>query len=159
MRQQDPPAHDSHCQFNPVQQCGNEDPGIGDAFHFPFDVAPAHVFDAQKQQGKPDEITPAQLKSRMDKGDKPFLVDVRNANELDICKLPYDAWIPLPEFGQRWEELAAMKDKELVIYCRSGGRSGQVVRFLKEQGFKNPVNMIGGMLRWSDEVDPTSAKY
>jgi sulfur-carrier protein adenylyltransferase/sulfurtransferase len=117
------------------------------------------ALDAQKAPVKKDEITPAQLKARMDKGDKPFLVDVRNANELDICKLPYDAWIPLPEFGQRWEELAAMKDKEVVVYCRSGGRSGQVVRFLKEQGFKNPVNMIGGMLRWSDEVDPTSAKY
>jgi len=117
------------------------------------------ALDAQKQQGKPDEITPAQLKARMDKGDKPFLVDVRNANELDICKLPYDAWIPLPEFGGRWEELEHMRDKEIVVYCRSGGRSGQVVRFLQEQGFKKVRNMIGGMLRWSDEVDPTSAKY
>ncbi len=112
-----------------------------------------------KANVKSDEITPAQLKARLDKGDKPFLVDVRNANELDICKLDYDAWIPLPEFGQRWEELADKKNRELVIYCRSGARSGQVTQFLKQQGFADVKNMIGGMLRWSDEVDPSSAKY
>jgi adenylyltransferase/sulfurtransferase len=119
----------------------------------------AKARDAQEKTVNPDEITPAQLKARMDSGDKPFLVDVRNANELDICKLEYDAWIPLPEFGSRWEELADKKDTELVIYCRSGGRSGQVTQFLQQQGFTNVKNMIGGMLRWSDEVDPTSAKY
>ena len=75
------------------------------------------AMDAQKASTvADDEITPAQLKARLEKGDKPFLVDVRNANELDICKLPYDAWIPLPEFGSRWEELNAMKDKEIVFY-------------------------------------------
>lgn len=63
-----------------------------------------------------DEITPVQLAARIKAGDKPFLVDVRNHNELGICALPYDAWIPLPEFGQRWQELSAHKDKELVIY-------------------------------------------
>ncbi len=114
---------------------------------------------AQEADLNPDEITPAQLKARMDAGDKPYLVDVRNANELDICKLDYDAWIPLPEFGSRWEELADKKDTEMVIYCRSGGRSGQVTQFLKQQGFTQVKNMIGGMLRWSDEVDPSSAKY
>ncbi len=119
----------------------------------------AKARDAQEKTVNPDEITPAQLKARMDAGDKPFLVDVRNANELDICKLDYDAWIPLPEFGSRWEELADKKDTELVIYCRSGGRSGQVTQFLQQQGFTKVKNMIGGMLRWSDEVDPTSAKY
>lgn len=108
---------------------------------------------------KPDEITPAQLNERLKKGDKPFLVDVRNANELDICKLDFDAWIPMPEFGERWNELEAQKDKEVVVYCRSGSRSGSAVRFLQQQGFKNARNMVGGMLRWSDEVDPTSAKY
>ncbi|MCC7509416.1 MAG: molybdopterin-synthase adenylyltransferase MoeB [Planctomycetes bacterium] len=126
----------------------------------PNDEEAAKAREAQEKSAvRPDEITPEQLKARIDKGDKPFLVDVRNANELDICKLPYDAWIPLPEFGQRWEELAGQKNTELVIYCRSGARSGQVTQFLKQQGFTNVKNMIGGMLRWSDEVDPTSAKY
>ncbi|MCL4730850.1 MAG: ThiF family adenylyltransferase, partial [Planctomycetes bacterium] len=105
------------------------------------------------------DITPAQLNERIRKGDKPFLVDVRNANELDICKLPFDAWIPLPEFGQRYDELAAHKDKEIVVYCRSGGRSGNAVKFLQQQGYKNARNMVGGMLRWADEVDPSVPKY
>lgn len=105
------------------------------------------------------DITPAQLDARLKAGDKPFLVDVRNANELDICKLPFDAWIPLPEFGQRYEELAAHKDKEIVVYCRSGGRSGNAARFLQQQGYKNVRNMVGGMLRWADEVDQSVPKY
>lgn len=105
------------------------------------------------------DITPAQLDARLKAGDKPFLVDVRNANELDICKLPFDAWIPLPEFGQRYEELAAHKDKEIVIYCRSGGRSGNAARFLQQQGYKNVRNMVGGMLRWADDVDQSVPKY
>jgi len=105
------------------------------------------------------DITPAQLDARLKKGDKPFLVDVRNANELDICKLDFDAWIPLPEFGQRFEELAPRKDQEIIIYCRSGGRSGNAVRFLEQQGYKNVRNMVGGMLRWADEVDQSVPKY
>lgn len=71
---------------------------------------------AAQAQAKSDEITPAQLKARMDKGDKPFLVDVRNANELGICKLPYDAFIPTPEFGQRWVELEHVRDREVAVY-------------------------------------------
>ncbi len=105
------------------------------------------------------DITPAQLEARLQKGEKPFLVDVRNANELDICKLDFSAWIPLPEFGQRYEELAPHKDHEIIIYCRSGGRSGSAVNFLKQQGFKNVRNMVGGMLRWADEVDQSVPKY
>lgn len=114
---------------------------------------------AQMRQTRADEITPRELKERMDKGDKPFLVDVRNANELDICKLEYDAWIPLPQFGDRWQELEKLRDKEVVIYCRSGARSGNVTSFLKEQGFKNPRNLVGGVLRWSSDVDPSMPKY
>ncbi|MCF6227698.1 MAG: molybdenum cofactor biosynthesis protein MoeB, partial [Planctomycetes bacterium] len=71
---------------------------------------------AQAAPVSADEITPAELKKRIDAGDKPFLLDVRNANELDICKLEYDAWIPLPEILERWAELEDRKDKELVIY-------------------------------------------
>lgn len=71
---------------------------------------------AKAEEAKPEKITPQELKERMDKGDKPFLVDLRNANELDICKLDYDAWIPMPEFADRLSELEAYKDKEFVLY-------------------------------------------
>ncbi len=114
---------------------------------------------AAMQQPRSDEITPGELKQRMDKGDKPFLVDVRNANELDICKLDYDAWIPMPQFGDRWHELENLRDKEVVIYCRSGARSHNITQFLKQQGFKNPRNLVGGVLRWSSDIDPSMPKY
>jgi sulfur-carrier protein adenylyltransferase/sulfurtransferase len=71
---------------------------------------------AKAEESKPEKITPQELKERMDKGDKPYLVDLRNANELDICKLDYDAWIPMPEFADRLSELEAYKDKEFVLY-------------------------------------------
>lgn len=70
----------------------------------------------RQQERMPDKITPAELKQRMDAGDKPFLVDLRNANELDICKLDYDAWIPMPEFAERIAELEPYKHKEFVVY-------------------------------------------
>ena len=70
----------------------------------------------RQQERMPDKITPAELKQRMDAGDKPFLVDLRNANELDICKLDYDAWIPMPEFAERIKELEPYKHKEFVVY-------------------------------------------
>ncbi|MCC6573533.1 MAG: molybdopterin-synthase adenylyltransferase MoeB [Planctomycetes bacterium] len=114
---------------------------------------------AAMQPARSDEITPRELKERMDSGDKPFLVDVRNANELDICKLDYDAWIPMPQFGDRWNELEKLRDKEVVIYCRSGARSGNITAFLKQQGFKNPRNLVGGVLRWSSDIDPSMPKY
>lgn len=71
---------------------------------------------AKAEESTPEKITPQELKERMDKGDKPYLVDLRNANELDICKLEYDAWIPMPEFADRLNELEAYKDKEFVLY-------------------------------------------
>jgi len=70
----------------------------------------------REQERLPEKITPAELKQRMEAGDKPFLVDLRNANELDICKLDYDAWIPMPEFAERVAELEPYKHKEFVVY-------------------------------------------
>jgi adenylyltransferase/sulfurtransferase len=58
----------------------------------------------------------------------------------------------------RLAELEPHKDKEIVVYCRSGGRSGQCVKFMRAQGY-NAVNLAGGTLAWSDQVDPSVAKY
>lgn len=71
----------------------------------------------QKEEEKlPEKITPEEVKARMDKGDKPYLIDIRNANELDICKLDYDKWVPMPELVERIGELEELKDKEFVLY-------------------------------------------
>jgi molybdopterin/thiamine biosynthesis adenylyltransferase/rhodanese-related sulfurtransferase len=103
------------------------------------------------------DITPTELKAKLDGGEPFELVDVREEFELDIGKLPYTKWIPLVELADRVGELD--KSKETVVYCRSGGRSGQAVRFLRGEGFTNARNLLGGILRWSDDVDPSIEKY
>jgi adenylyltransferase/sulfurtransferase len=103
------------------------------------------------------DITPRELKARLDRGDALELVDVREDYELDIAKLPYTKWIPLGELADRVAELD--KGKETVVYCRSGARSGQAVRFLRGAGFASAHNLVGGILRWSDDVDPSMEKY
>mgnify|MGYP000893515590 FL=1 len=86
-----------------------------------------------------------------------FLVDVRELDELQICKLDYDLHIPMGEVPTRIDEIP--RDREVVIYCRSGGRSAQVVGYLQAQGFSNVDNMVGGTLAWSKEVDPAMPTY
>jgi adenylyltransferase/sulfurtransferase len=103
------------------------------------------------------EITPLELKTKLDHGEPLDLVDVREDYELEICKLPYTKWIPLAELADRVNELD--KSKETVVYCRSGSRSQRAVECLSRQGFSNARNLVGGILRWSDDVDETLEKY
>jgi len=105
------------------------------------------------------EITPAEFKKQWDEGRRPVLIDVRQPDEWDICNLEeFGArLIPLGEIPQRFGEIP--KDDDIVIHCRSGGRSAQAQRFLQSQGYARVQNMTGGMLRWSDEVDASKARY
>ena len=105
------------------------------------------------------EISPAELKSRLDKGDKPFILDIREEHEVAICSLNNSAHIPMGELPNRQSELAALKDGEIIVYCRSGARSDRCAAFLRPQGFSKVLNLTGGILRWADEVDSTIQKY
>ncbi len=99
------------------------------------------------------QITPIELKARLDRGDNLFLLDVREPNERDICNIGGEL-IPKGTVSQNLDRLP--RDKEIVVYCRSGGRSQAVAQELKAQhGFQNVTNLSGGMLRWCDDVDPT----
>jgi adenylyltransferase/sulfurtransferase len=102
-------------------------------------------------------ITPEELKARLDRGEKVFILDVRNPPEVAICKLPGSVVIPLPDLPQRHGELD--RDRELVVHCKSGMRSAKAIAFLKEQGFTRLVNLEGGILAWADRVDKSMAKY
>jgi adenylyltransferase/sulfurtransferase len=102
------------------------------------------------------EITPKELKARLDKGDDIYVLDVREPHEYDICNIGGHL-IPLGELPQRVHELDS--SKEIVAHCKSGKRSAQAVEFLRGAGFKKIQNLKGGILAWSDEVDPNVPKY
>jgi adenylyltransferase/sulfurtransferase len=102
------------------------------------------------------EITPRDLKTRMDKGDDLYILDVREPHEYDICNLNGHL-IPLGELPQRVHELDS--SREIVAHCRSGKRSADAVEFLQKAGFRKIWNLKGGILAWSDDVDPSVPKY
>ncbi|MGH9731433.1 MAG: molybdopterin-synthase adenylyltransferase MoeB [Candidatus Acidiferrales bacterium] len=102
------------------------------------------------------EITPKQLKQRLDRGDDIYILDVREPHEYQICNLNGHL-IPLGELPKRVSELDS--SREIVAHCRSGKRSGEAVEFLLKAGFRKISNLKGGILAWSDEVDPSVPKY
>lgn len=103
------------------------------------------------------EITPAELKQLMDSGRAPVLIDVREPHEFQICRIPGSTLIPLGDVPARMHELDTAND--IVVHCRSGARSAQAVSLLMKSGFRKIKNLKGGILAWSDEVDPSVPKY
>jgi len=102
------------------------------------------------------EITATELKARQDRGDKLFILDVREPHEYQICNLN-GKLIPLGELTRRVNELDS--SVEMVVHCRSGKRSADAIHFLQTAGFKKLWNLKGGVLAWADEVDPRMPKY
>src|SRR5215813_2782237 len=111
----------------------------------------------QVDVGADFEITPVELKAKMDRGDNFVLVDVREPEEFAICRIPGSTLIPKATVPERLHELSSAD--EIVVHCRSGVRSGQVVDLMKQAGYRKVKNLVGGILRWSDDVDPTVPKY
>jgi adenylyltransferase/sulfurtransferase len=114
--------------------------------------------DEMQEEGIP-EITPTELKARLDRGDRVTIVDVREPWEWEIGNLGAHGarLVPLAELPSRMDELNPADD--LVMQCRSGARSARAAEFLLSQGFERVHNLEGGILRWSDEVDPSIPKY
>jgi len=102
------------------------------------------------------EMTVEELAARRGAGDEPLLLDVREPHELPICSIG-GLHIPLGQVPARRGELDPAR--ELVVYCRSGVRSAQVVAFLRRSGFARAVNLAGGIRAWADRVDPGMPKY
>ena len=102
------------------------------------------------------EITPRELKQRLERGDDLFVLDVREPHEYQICNLN-GYLIPLGDLPRRAHELDS--SREIVAHCRSGKRSADAVEFLRKAGFRKIWNLKGGILAWSDEVDPSVPKY
>ncbi len=103
------------------------------------------------------DIDPVEVKAKIDRGDSFTLIDVREPHEYQICRIPYAKLIPLGDLPKRVNELDSAD--EIVAHCKSGVRSAKAVDFLKQAGFRKVRNMKGGILAWSDKVDPSVPKY
>jgi adenylyltransferase/sulfurtransferase len=114
---------------------------------------------APKQESKvtEGEIEVTEVKEKMDRGDNFVLIDVREPHEYQICSIPGAKLIPLGEVPKRLDELD--KNADIVIHCKSGMRSARACGILKAAGFEHVRNMKGGILAWSDQVDPSVPKY
>lgn len=103
-------------------------------------------------------ITPQELKSRLaTDGAKPVVLDVREPWEVNVVALPGAKHIPMAQVPLRLSELD--RDAEIVVLCHHGVRSMQVAYFLERQGYKNLLNLRGGINAWAQEVDPRMPRY
>ena len=105
------------------------------------------------------EITPTELKARLDRKDSLVLVDVREPHEPAIADLPASGQvlIPLRDIPDRASELDPASG--VVLYCRSGARSGKALLQLRAQGFERLWNLKGGVLKWREDIDPSLRAY
>ena len=125
------------------------------------------LIDYQQFCGIPQQVSPTEpakgeidvteVKQKIDREVDFVLLDVREPHEYQIASIPTAKLIPLGELGRRLGELDP--DDEIVVHCKSGGRSAKAVEFMRQQGFKDVSNMRGGILAWSDKVDPKVPKY
>ncbi len=126
-------------------------------------VAPAAPAGAETQtdgdgaDNAGDEATVEQLKARIDRADGVFVLDVREPQEFQICRIPGSTLIPLGDLPKRLGELEGRG--EMIVHCKSGVRSAKAVKLLREAGFTRAQNLRGGILRWIDAVDPSLPKY
>ena len=102
------------------------------------------------------QITPEQLKERLDHGEKLFILDVRESAEYKIANIGAKL-IPLGEIPKRYAELNP--NEEIIVHCHTGSRSQKAVEFLYEKGFKNVKNLVGGIEAWSVKIDPKVPRY
>ncbi|MEL6673966.1 MAG: rhodanese-like domain-containing protein [Bacteroidota bacterium] len=101
------------------------------------------------------DITVQELKERIDAGTAPVMIDVREQHEWDQQHLDGVRKISLGNLPGELPQLEELKGQEVVLICRSGGRSGRATAFMKQSGFTGVRNLTGGMLAWRDAIDST----
>jgi adenylyltransferase/sulfurtransferase len=103
------------------------------------------------------EITAQELKTRLERSERPLLLDVRQDWETRLCRLDNAVHIPIEEIELRVEELDP--NDEIVVYCHQGVRSAAVAEYLRSLGFKDVKNLAGGLDSWARTVDPGMRRY
>jgi sulfur-carrier protein adenylyltransferase/sulfurtransferase len=118
-------------------------------------IAPEAAQEQTLKNGIP-QLSVQELKQRLDAGEDVFILDVREPYEVQIATIG-GTLIPQNEVPQRLAEIP--RDRDVVVQCRSGGRSQRIAEFLAQQGYPNVKNLAGGILAWADQIDPTIQKY
>jgi rhodanese-related sulfurtransferase len=103
------------------------------------------------------EISPQDLKARLDRAQAPLLLDVRQDWETQLCRLPNAVHIPIEEIELRVDELN--REDEIVVYCHQGVRSAAVAEYLRSLGFASVRNLTGGLDFWARTIDPSMRRY
>ena len=132
------------------------DPACADACSKIKGLIDYHQFCGMPNPHK-DELEPKEIKAKLDAGDTFIFVDVREVHEYQTARIEGTRLIPLGELPARLGELH--RDAEIVLHCKGGVRSAKALAILKENGFKDAKHMKGGILAWSDQVDPSVPKY
>ena len=124
-------------------------------------IAPAAAPPKAKTDLPPElETTVEDLKARIDRRDPVFILDVREPQEYQICRIPGSTLIPLGDLPNRAGELpSGAGAPDIVVHCKSGARSAKAVRQLVDRGFTRVQNLKGGILAWIDRIDPSQPKY
>jgi rhodanese-related sulfurtransferase len=102
-------------------------------------------------------IEPTALKARLDRGERVFILDVRESSEILLAPFPGATHIPMGDIPSRLTELDP--DLETVVVCHHGVRSAQVTMYLARMGFEHVLNLSGGIDAWSESADPTTPRY
>jgi sulfur-carrier protein adenylyltransferase/sulfurtransferase len=118
-------------------------------------IAPAAKEEPAVKNGIP-QISVTELKRRIDTGEDLFILDVREPFEYQLANIG-GKLIPQNDVPQQLAEID--RDREVIVHCKSGGRSQRIAEFLKQAGYPRVVNVAGGILAWADQVDPTVPKY
>ena len=117
-----------------------------------------YMNDSQPESA-PIEIDVQSVKSMLDNATDFLLIDCREVSEHEHCRIEGSQLIPMNETPDRVSEIEAHSSKPIVVHCHHGGRSMQVVNWLRANGFPQAQNMVGGIEAWSCEIDPSVPRY
>jgi rhodanese-related sulfurtransferase len=102
-------------------------------------------------------IEPTALKARLERGDRVFILDVREPFEIFLAPFPGASHIPMSDIPSRLSELDPAR--ETIVVCHHGVRSAQVAIYLARMGFEHVLNLSGGIDAWSEAADPATPRY